>query len=312
MKKLSAIILILAILAAAAMLVFPRVNRQGTGKAEGKNDGVTRGMNRKLVMGYSQIGAECKWQLTCADSVRAAVVDWNVDLRFSDAQQRPENQTQAIRAFIRQEVDVIAFTPVIPAGWEAVLAECKEAGIPVICVDRAIDAPDDLYSAFIGSDLRAEGAEAAVWLADYMDMIGRGNKNPVNVVELQGTVGAIGTAERQRGFADEMVKNLNYKIISQTGNFTRVEGKQVMEALMKSGDGIIDAVFAHNDEMAIGAIQAIEEYGLKPGEDIIIVSVEGVAGALDAMTAGKLNAAIARNPLLGPEIMEVAVRLVNR
>jgi simple sugar transport system substrate-binding protein len=144
-----------------------------------------------------------------------------------------------------------------------------------------------------------------------MGKIGRGDKNPVNVVELQGAVCAIATADRQRGFAEEMARHPNYRIVrSQTGNFTRVGGKQVMEALLKSDGSIIDAVFAHNDEMTMGAIQAIEEYGLKPGKDIIIVSVEGAECASEAMAAGKLNAVIERNPLLGPEIMEAAVRLV--
>jgi simple sugar transport system substrate-binding protein len=312
MKKLSVVILILTILAVAAAFAFSGINRQEVGKSVGKNGGVTRGMNRRLVMGYSQIGAESEWQVACADSVRSAATDWNVNLRFSDAQQRQENQIQAIRAFIRQGVDIIAFAPMNPAGWEAVLEECKEAGIPVICIDRAIDAPGDLCGAFIGSGFKAEGAEAAVWLAGYMDKIGRGDKNPINVVEVQGRVCAIATADRQRGFAEEMAKHPNYKLIRyQTDNFTRVEGKQVMEARLKSDGGIIDAVFAHYDEMAIGAIQAIEEYGLKPGKDIIIVSVEAAECALEAMTAGKLNAAIERNPLLGPEIMAAAVRLVG-
>ncbi|MDR2631522.1 MAG: ABC transporter substrate-binding protein [Spirochaetaceae bacterium] len=282
------------------------------GSSQQSSGGVTRGMDRKIVMGYSQIGAESEWRTACTNSVKAAATDWNIDLRFSDAQQKQENQLQAIRSFIQQKVDVIAFTPVVSTGWEAILQECKDAGIPTICVDRTVDAPNTLYNTYIGSDIKEEGRKAGRWLVEYMNKIGRGSKNPVNVVELQGTVGSAAATDRQSGIMEILAQYPNYKVIkSQTGNFTRSEGKQVMEAFLKSDGDIIDVLFAHNDDMAIGAIQAIEEYGRKPGTDIIIVSFDAVKGAFEAMIAGKLNASIECNPLLGPQIMDAAVRILK-
>ncbi|MDR0584085.1 MAG: ABC transporter substrate-binding protein [Treponema sp.] len=302
MKKAIALLVVLLM---AASLVF-------AGGRQQSSEGVTRGMGRKIVMGYSQIGAESEWRTACTNSVKAAAEDWNIDLRFSDAQQMQQNQLQAIRAFIQQKVDVIAFTPVVSTGWEAILQECKDAGIPTICVDRTIDGPNTLYNTYIGSDIKEEGRKAARWLIEYMNKIGRGSKNPVNVVELQGTVGSAAATDRQAGIMEILAKYPNYKVIkTQTGNFTRAEGKQVMEAFLKSDGNIIDVLFAHNDDMAIGAIQAIEEYGRKPGEDIIIVSFDAVKGAFDAMIAGKLNASIECNPLLGPQIMDAAVKILT-
>ena len=283
----------------------------GGGKPKGDP---TRGMDRKIVMGYSQIGAESEWRTACTNSVKAAAEDWNIELIFSDAQQKQENQLQAIRSFIRQKVDIICFTPVVSSGWEAILQECKDAKIPTICVDRTIDQgmESDLFNAFIGSDFDLEGRRSAEWLINYMDQIGRGSKNPINVVELQGTVGAAAATDRMVGFKAVLDKHPNYKIIkTQTGNFTRAEGKQVMEAFLKSDGDIIDVLFAHNDDMAIGAIQAIEEYGRKPGTDLIVVSVDAVKGAFEAMMEGKLNASIECNPLLGPQVMETAVKILT-
>ena len=304
MKKLLVVLLVLAVASAAF-----------AGGGSDKGDGtVTKGMNRKIVMGYSQIGAESEWRNANTLSILSAATEYNVDLRFSDAMQKQENQLQAIRTFIRQKVDIIAFTPVVETGWEAVLQEAKAAKIPVICVDRTISQgmDSDLFTAFIGSDFKMEGEKIAQWLVDYMNKTGRGSKNPINVVELQGTVGSAPATDRMAGFKSVIDKNPNYKIIrSQTGNFTRAEGKQVMEAFLKSDGNIIDVLFAHNDDMAIGAIQAIEEYGRKPGSDIVIVSVDGVKGAFDAMLAGTLNATQECNPLLGPQIMDTAVKILT-
>jgi len=306
MKKLLAVLLVLVVASAAFA---------GGGSSGGKNaGGVTKGMDRQIVMGYSQIGAESEWRNANTLSILAAATEWNVDLRFSDAMQKQENQLQAIRTFIRQKVDIIAFTPVVSSGWGAVLREAKAAKIPVICVDRMIDEgmESDLFTAFIGSDMELEGRRSAEWLVAYMNKIGRGNKNPINVVELQGTVGSGPATGRQIGFKSVLDKYPNYKIIrSQTGNFTRAEGKQVMEAFLKSDGNIIDVLFAHNDDMAIGAIQAIEEFGRKPGTDIIIVSIDAVKGAFDAMLAGKLNASIECNPILGGQVMDTAVKILT-
>jgi len=308
MKKLLAVCLVLA----AASMAFAAAGRE-SGRDSG--GGVTKGMDRRIIMGYSQIGAESEWRNANTLSVLAAATEWNVDLRFSDALQRQENQIQAIRTFIRQRVDIIAFTPVVSSGWAAVLSEAKAAGIPVICVDRTIDEgmESDLFTAFIGSDFILEGRQIGEWLITHMDQIGRGNKNPINIVELQGTVGSAPATDRQAGFKEVISRYPNYQIIrSQTGNFTRAEGKQVMEAFLRSDGNNIDVLFAHNDDMAIGAIQAIEEFGRKPGTDIIVLGIDAVRGAFEAMMAGTMNASMECNPLLGPQIMDTAVRILTR
>ncbi|MCL1909010.1 MAG: ABC transporter substrate-binding protein [Holophagaceae bacterium] len=299
---------------AVALLALATMSIAYTGcKKESGAGGVTKGMDRKIVMGYSQIGAESEWRNGNTRSVQDAAKEWNVDLRFSDAMQKQENQIQAIRTFIRQKVDIIAFSPVVESGWEVVLQEAKAANIPVICVDRTIDQgkESDLFTCFIGSDFVLEGERAAEWLVGHMDKTGNGGKNPINIVELQGTVGSAPANDRMEGFKNVISKHPNYKIIrTQTGNFTRAEGKQVMEAFLKSDGANIHVLYSHNDDMAIGAIQAIEEFGRKPGTDIIVVSIDGVKGAFEAMIAGKLNASIECNPVIGPQIMDAAVKIL--
>jgi ABC-type sugar transport system substrate-binding protein len=260
---------------------------------------------KPLTIGFSQVGAESEWRTANTASIKAAAKQSGVNLKFADAQQQQQNQVKAIRSFIAQRVDVIAFSPVVETGWETVLREAKNAKIPVILTDRAVKVSDpSLFVSFIGSDFVEEGRRAARWLQDYA------KKNPnkqLNIVELQGTTGAAPANDRKKGFAEVIAGNPKMKIIrSQTADFTRAKGKEVMEAFLKSEGKNINVLYAHNDDMAIGAIQAIEEAGLKPGKDIVIVSIDGVRGAFEAMMQGKLNATIECNPLLGPTLMQTA------
>ena len=258
---------------------------------------------QKITLGFSQIGAESEWRTANTESIKAAAKDAGIDLKFSDAQQKQENQIKAIRSFIAQRVDVIAFSPVVESGWETVLKEAKAAGIPVILSDRAVDVKDDtLWVSFMGSDFVEEGRRAANWLVEYLNK--KGVKGDVNIVELQGTVGSAPAIDRKKGFEEILKSHPNLKITrSQTGDFTRAKGKEVMEAFLKA-DKKINVLYAHNDDMAIGAIQAIEEAGLKPGKDITIVSIDAVKGAFEAMMAGKLNCSVECSPLLGPQLMQ--------
>ncbi len=264
---------------------------------------------KKIVLGFSQIGAESEWRTANTESIKAAAKEAGIELKFSDAQQKEENQLKAIRGFIAQKVDVIAFSPVVESGWETVLKEAKAAKIPVILSDRAVDVKDQsLWVSFMGSDFVEEGRRAANWLVADLDK--KGVKGDVNIVELQGTVGSAPAIDRKKGFEEILVKHPNLKITrSQTGDFTRTKGKEVMEAFLKA-DPNIQVLFAHNDDMAIGAIQAIEEAGKKPGKDIIIVSIDGVKGAFEAMMAGKLNCSVECSPLLGPQLMSAVKDLV--
>jgi simple sugar transport system substrate-binding protein len=256
----------------------------------------------KIVLGFSQVGAESEWRTANTESIKSAAKDAGIDLKFSDAQQKQENQIKALRSFIAQKVDVIAFSPVVESGWGTVLREAKEAKIPVILSDRAVNEKDDsLWVSFMGSDFVEEGRKAGRWLVEHT----RGTTGDVNIVELQGTVGSAPAIDRKKGFEEIIKSNPRYKIIrSQTGDFTRAKGKEVMEAFLKAEGKKINVLYAHNDDMAIGAIQAIEEAGLKPAKDITIISVDGVKGAFEAMIAGKLNVSVECSPLLGPQLMQ--------
>jgi len=256
----------------------------------------------KIVLGFSQIGAESEWRTANTESIKSAAKEAGIDLKFSDAQQKQENQIKAIRSFIAQKVDVIAFSPVVESGWGTVLREAKEAKIPVILSDRAVNEKDDsLWVTFMGSDFVEEGRRAGRWLLEKT----KGTSGDVNIVELQGTVGSAPAIDRKKGFEEIIKADPRYKIIrSQTGDFTRAKGKEVMEAFLKAEGKKINVLYAHNDDMAIGAIQAIEEAGLKPAKDILIISIDAVKGAFEAMMAGKLNVSVECSPLLGPQLMQ--------
>jgi len=261
----------------------------------------TKQEGKQITLGFSQVGAESGWRTANTLSIQESAKEAGFDLKFSDAQQKQENQIKAIRTFIQQKVDVIAFSPVVESGWDTVLKEVKDAGIPVILTDRAVDSADtSLYETFIGSDFVEEGRRAGAWLLEqYKDAA-----EDINIVELQGTTGSAPANDRKAGFAEVIADNPNLKVIaSQTGDFTRAKGKEVMQAFLKA-HADIDVLYAHNDDMALGAIQAIEAAGLKPGEDIIIISIDGVKDGFVAASEGKINFIVECNPLLGPQLMQ--------
>ena len=273
----------------------------GGSDATGGGDAATE----TISLGFSQVGAESGWRAANTKSIQDTLTaDNGFDLKFSDAQQKQENQIQAIRSYIQQGVDVIAFSPVVETGWDAVLEEAKAAEIPVILTDRAVDSEDDtLYESFIGSDFVLEGETAGKWAVDQYD--GEGYK----VVELQGTTGSAPMIDRQQGFADAIAGSDMEIIDSQTGNFTRTEGKQVMEGFLQKYDDI-DLVFAHNDDMGLGAIEAIEAAGKVPGEDIKIITIDAVKDGMQALADGKINFIVECNPLLGPDLADIAEKVL--
>ncbi|MCJ7658007.1 MAG: substrate-binding domain-containing protein, partial [Anaerolineales bacterium] len=180
-----------------------------------------------------------------------------------------------------------------------------DAGIPIILVDRRADVPEDLYATYIGSDFIEEGRKAARVMAELLD--GKGN-----IVELVGTLDSAPANDRYVGFREIMQNYPEVKIIaSESADFTRAKGEEVMQGFLEQHGDQIDALYAHNDDSAIGAIRAIEEYGLRPGQDIIIVSIDAIRDAFQAMIDGKLNATIECNPLLGPTFFDVALKVVN-
>jgi galactofuranose transport system substrate-binding protein len=258
-----------------------------------------------MIVGYAQLGAESEWRAANTISIKETAEQLGVELRFLDAQQKQENQIEAVRKLIIQRVDVIGISPIVETGWEDVFLEAKAAGIPIILVDRRAAVPEELYVSYLGSDFLEEGRRAARIMAELVN-------GKAIIVELAGTIGSAPANDRYTGFREIIKRYPEMQIIdSQSGDFTRARGKEVMTAFMQKYGTQITAVFAHNDDMALGAIQAIEEYGLKPGKDIKIVSVDAARGAFEAMIDGKLSATVECNPMLGPQFFELALKVVN-
>jgi galactofuranose transport system substrate-binding protein len=260
--------------------------------------------DHRIVLGFAQTGTESNWRLANTESIRTAARQAGIDLVFVDSEGQPEKQIAAVRSFIARKVDIIAFSPIVESGWEPVLREAKDAGIPVFLSDRTVDVKDEsLWTTFMGSDFQEEGRRAARWLIGDMK-----TDSPLNIVELLGTIGSAPEIDRTSGFKEVLKDHPNYHIIvSESGDFVRSNGKEVMQKILKdlaARGQRMDVLFAHNDDMAIGAIQAMEAAGIKPGKDVVIVSVDGIRDAFTAMIAGKLNCSVECSPLLGPQLMK--------
>ncbi|WP_031517848.1 ABC transporter substrate-binding protein [Streptomyces sp. NRRL F-5123] len=267
-----------------------------------KSTGSKGGGTEQITLGFSQVGSESGWRAANTQSVKDAAKAAGINLKFSDAQQKQENQISAIRSYIAQKVDVISFSPVVVTGWDTVLKEAKAAGIPVILTDRSVETSDpSLYVTLVGSDFESEGERAA----HLLEKVLAGQKGTVKIAQLEGTTGAAPAIERSSGFAKIMkASHPEWKIIaSQSGDFTRAGGKQVMAAFLQAHSDI-QVLFSHNDDMAIGAIQAIQAAGKAPGKDIKIISCDGVHDGFVAMSKGQINAIVECNPLLGPQLMD--------
>jgi len=254
-----------------------------------------------LTVGFSQVGHESDWRTAFSKSMQDEAKKEGIDLKFSDANQKEEDQLKAVRSFIAQKVDAIVIAPIVITGWDQVLKEAKDAGIPVFIVDRNVDSDPSLYVTRIAADFNLEGRLAGAWLAQALK--GRGD-----IVELVGTVGSAAAEYRRTGFNSvEALFPLIKTVKSQSGDFTTQGGKEVMESFIKATDGLkgIKAVWAHNDNMLLGAIQAMKEAGLKPGTDILTVSVDGVPDIFKAMLAGDANASVELRSDIGPDIFAV-------
>ena len=259
---------------------------------------------KDMVMCYPQLGAESDWRTANTASFKDQAAKDGFQLVFSDAQQKQENQISAVRACIQQGVSVIALPPVVEDGWDAVLTEAKNAGIPVIIVDRSVSADASLYVSHIGSDMKLEGERAA-------EEFNKKFPNGAKILELSGTTGSGAAVGRAEGFRAKL--NANIEIIdSQTGNFTRAEAVPVMQAFLQKYKAGTDfqGIFIHNDDMGLGAIEALKAAGVNPG-DLFIVSVDGTRGGFQAMIDGWFQADVECNPLLGPQVAEMALKLMN-
>lgn len=258
-----------------------------------------------MTLCYPQLGAESDWRTANTASIKETAEQLGVkQLVFSDAQQKQENQISAVRACIAQGVDVIALPPVVEDGWDAVLTEAKNAGIPVIIVDRSVSADTSLYAAHIGSNMVLEGERAA---DEFNKMMPDGGA----ILELSGTTGSGAAVGRAEGLRNKLNDNITI-LDSQTGNFTRAEALPVMQAFLQKytpGDEF-QGIFIHNDDMGIGAIEALKAAGVQPGE-LNIVSVDGTRGGFQAMVDGWFQADVECNPLLGPQVYELGLKLMN-
>jgi galactofuranose transport system substrate-binding protein len=260
----------------------------------------TPGGAKSITLGFSQVGSESGWRAANTKSVKDAAAAAGIILKFSDAEQKQENQIQAIRDYISQKVDVISFSPVVTTGWDTVLKEAQAAKIPVVLTDRSVDSDQSLFVTLVGSDFENEGERAG----HMMEKVLAGMTGPINMAVLEGTSGSAPAIDRAKGFKTVMdASDPTWKIVaSQDGNFTRDGGKTVMAALLQAHPEI-NVLFAHNDDMGLGAIQSIEAAGKKPGTDIKIVTVDGTHDGFVAMTQGKINGIVECNPLLGPQLM---------
>lgn len=257
-----------------------------------------------IKMGYSQVGMESQWRLANTKSIQEAAKEFNIDLYVENAHQSQKKQIESIRKFIKQGVDVIVVSPVVETGWEDVLKEAKQAGIPVVMSDRKVNSNADLVSTYIGADFIEEGRRAMRWLLEHAPA----ENETINIMELQGNPGATPTVERKKGFEEVLKMYPEFAITySEYGDFTYEGGRQIVKDYLEKNKWNIDVIFSHNDDMAFGAIKELELYGIVPGKDVIIISVDATREAFETIIEGKLNCAVECNPLLGPPLMK-AVR----
>ena len=290
---------------AASLLALTACNQKPASGPE-SSSGANSSGGKKLTVGFAQVGAESDWRVAESKSIKDEASKRGIDLKFSDAQGKQENQFKAIRSFIAQGVDGIILAPKVETGWEQVLKEARDAKIPVVLVDRGIDVKDEsLFTTLIASDFVAEGNMAAEWLAKKVN-------GKANIIELEGTPGSAPANDRKKGFAEGIKAHPEMKIIAaQSADFETGKGKEVMETLLQQHGAGVNAVYAHNDNMALGAIEAIKAAGKKPGTDIVIVSIDGVKSAFEAMVKGELNCTVECNPLLGPMAFDALDRALK-
>jgi ABC-type sugar transport system substrate-binding protein len=255
-----------------------------------------------LTVGFSQVGTESDWRTAFTEAMFDEAEARHINLLFLDAENSQENQFAALRYFIRQEVDAIILAPVIETGWTVILREIQDAGIQLVIIDRNVTADESYYLTRVSSDFVHEGRLAAAWLA-------QATAGRCNIVELEGTVGSSAARDRHIGFLEVISLFPDMRIIvSQPGDFRRENGMRVMEGILNAENpDEICAVWSHNDDMAIGAIQAIKNAGLDPGDDILIVSVDAIPDIFMAMMNGDTNATVELNPNMGAAAFDAII-----
>lgn len=307
---LSILVLIVVLLSLFFSFLFLKLSDKSVEKSQ-----------KRLILGFSQIGSESAWRTRNTQSIFEAAQANGIQIIFDDAQQKQENQLKAIRSFIVYQVDVIAFVPIVETGWDNVLKEAKNAGIPVILVDRQIKADKSLYAGFLGENSLEEGHKAAKYLLEKC----AGDEGPVNILEISGTENSSIVKGRAEGFRNGIQAHSKFSIIhSENGDFLRSGGKEIAENLIQknrdSGNYRNDAlyfenqkihvIFSHNDSMTLGVLDSFANYGINPAGTIII-SFDAEQKSIDALVEGKVNCVVECNPNLGEMLMQLVKELAS-
>ena len=272
-----------------------------------QQEAVIRETPRTIHVGYAQIGEESHWREACTESIRQAAKDFDIDLTMEFTEPFVADQTEQVRKFISQGMDVIVLSPVVEDGWQKVLEEARAAGIPILLVDRMVNAEEELYTSFTGADFVEEGRRCARWLMREL-----AERSEVRVLELRGTEGSSPAQDRKTGFEAALSEDDRFEIVySICGEFNREGGRSAVREYLAEHDWDIDAIYAHNDDMALGAIEVLAEKGLRPGVDVKIMSIDGTSDALKALQSGEMNCVVECNPLLGPQLMKAITDLMQ-
>ncbi|MBR0155801.1 MAG: ABC transporter substrate-binding protein [Treponema sp.] len=271
---------------------------------------------KNIIVGFSQIGAESEWRTCNTENMMQAANEAGIQLIYSNAEQKQENQIKAIRSFIVYQVDVIVFCPIVQDGWDNVLQEAKDANIPVIVVDRKIRTKDNsLYAGYIGTDSLEEGRNAGRFLLKkYKNASG-----PINIMELYGTIGSSVSEGRNQGFHEIIDKDPRFSVVyTESGDFLRSRGKEIAENIcsespagtLKVNGKTIHAIYSHNDQMTLGFLEILDNYKIKCGKDITMITIDAEQSAIDELCRGKINCVIECNPKMGTQVMEFVKSLV--
>jgi len=264
-----------------------------------------------VVVGFSQLGAESSWRIANTESMEKAAKEAGFGLMMENANQKQEKQIDAIRSFIAYQVDVIVFSPIVENGWDNVLNEAKKAGIPVILMDRMIETQDEsLYASYVGADFYAEGKKAGEYLIRKADALGADH---LNIAEICGTKDSTPMRDRKAGFMDAIADDGRFSVIASVdGDFLRSKGEEcALELLERFGEDGIDVIYSHNDSMTLGVLDVLEQKGIQPGKDILLITVDGEKEAVDALKNGKINCVVQCTPNLGPAAMSLVKSLTS-
>lgn len=306
-SKFAALLVLLVLLSGSLGACSPFDVGELAGQEDTQQDLVT--------VGFSQLGSESAWRTANTKSVQDALTtESGFFLLYDNARQLQDQQIKDLRSFISQRVDAIVFCPVEEEGWETVLGEAYEAGVPVIALDRNIATKDQsLLAAFLGEDMRTEGVNAGLWLEKTLQEEGRQDED-IRIAVLEGTEGSSAAEGRSEGFLAIASRNQNWHFAAQAdAQFTRAKGREVMKRFLSEFDDI-DVVVAQNDEMALGAMEAIESAGRLYNEDgrkLILISFDGSREALEAVRDGEIDLDVECNPLSGPALRELIENILS-